>query len=1007
MTHAVAPGVRAHVTAVVVSHNGERWLPRLIDALARATRAPDRVLAVDTGSRDGSAALLRAAFGDDSVGAVRAGAGFGAAVRAALDGAARRAGGKHPVGVGAAAGPRPDPHSPDEWLWLLHDDCCPAPQALDELLAVGTADPAVAVVGCRVRAWPRGRRLLEVGVSIGGTGRRETGLEPGEYDQGQHDEVRDVLGVSSAGMLVRRHVWESLGGFDRRLPFFRDDVDFGWRAVRAGHRVVVAPAAVLFHVEASARGVRDGSRAAAHPHRADRAAALFTLLANVSRGFVVYQYVRLLLGSLLRTLGYLLGKLPGAAYDEVLATASVLGRPWRIVAARTRRRRTATAPRATVRRLLPPWWSPYAAGLEAVLERFSESARGAAGAVATSARRLRGARPEAAEGGLAPEDVVPMPAGEGPWAWPGRHPLATLTALLTVLALVATRGLWGSGLLQGGGLPPSPDSAGAWWRLMGESWHQVGLGSTQLASPYVVALAVPATVLGGKAWLVVDLLMLLAVPLAGLGAWACSRRLVEGRATRLWMTATFALLPAVMGTATAGRVGTVAASVLLPWVALAATSLLDRGRSGWRSAWATALLLAAASAFAPVLWPMAVVLAAIAVPWLLASRGFGGAALVLRLAVALAAVPLLLLPWSLRFLHHPSLVLTEAGLIDPHTAAVGSSAWQLPLGRLGAPGAAPWWLTCAILLAALLAFLRTDRRAQVSGAWVVIAVALGFAAAMTRYVTTVPGVGVVANVWLGVPVLVAQGAAIVAAGYAAEGAVAAIRSGSFGWRQPLAAGVALLAVATPFAAAAWWVAIAPHGDLHRGAAVPLPAYMTQAMRGGVRVLVVSTSGSPSVYTVYDGDGLRLGDDGVLPTRSMSGATSLVTGLLSDAGPAGVRALAADGIGYLVLRAPAAPSAVAQLDGVPGLTRASSNPAVALGWHVDLPLSTGDPGGPQLSHHAWWLVGEALAWLVALTLAAPAARRGDGQAPRAGRTSDTAPGARPAGTPEPARVGAHR
>ncbi len=52
-----------------------------------------------------------------------------------------------------------------------------------------------------------------------------------------------------------------------------------------------------------------------------------------------------------------------------------------------------------------------------------------------------------------------------------RHPLLSLTALLTVAGLVASRGLWGAGFLQGGALLPAPGGAGDWWRLFVEGRH--------------------------------------------------------------------------------------------------------------------------------------------------------------------------------------------------------------------------------------------------------------------------------------------------------------------------------------------------------------------------------------------------------------------------------------------------------------------------------------------------------------------------------------------------------
>ena len=55
--------MKSSVAALLVSHDGERWLPAVIEGL-RAQRTPaDSVVAVDTNSRDASPTLLTAAFG--------------------------------------------------------------------------------------------------------------------------------------------------------------------------------------------------------------------------------------------------------------------------------------------------------------------------------------------------------------------------------------------------------------------------------------------------------------------------------------------------------------------------------------------------------------------------------------------------------------------------------------------------------------------------------------------------------------------------------------------------------------------------------------------------------------------------------------------------------------------------------------------------------------------------------------------------------------------------------
>jgi glycosyltransferase involved in cell wall biosynthesis len=196
------------VTVLVVSHDGSRWLETVLDAVATQTRRPDGVLAVDTGSTDGSVDLLHRRLGNDGFVTAPAHVSYGAAVARGLE-----------------VLPPPAPGE-DAWIWLLHDDSAPAPDALERLLATAADQPGVDVLGPKLREWPSLRRLLEVGVTISGTGRRETGLERGEYDQGQHDRQRDVLAVNTAGMLAPAPVQDSARHDDERDPA-RDQARLG------------------------------------------------------------------------------------------------------------------------------------------------------------------------------------------------------------------------------------------------------------------------------------------------------------------------------------------------------------------------------------------------------------------------------------------------------------------------------------------------------------------------------------------------------------------------------------------------------------------------------------------------------------------------------------------------------------------------------------------------------------------------------------------------------------
>ena len=228
--------------------------------------------------------------------------------------------------------------APAEWIWLLHDDCEPDPDALAELLRGAAETPGAAVLGPKALDWADRRVILEAGLAIDTAGRRVTGTEPREIDQGQHDGDRDVLAVGSAGMLVRRDVWDEVGGFDPELRLFRDDIDFCWRVHAAGYRVRVITDAVVYHVEASARGRRQTS-AAPHPKRADRRNALIVLLASLPLPSMVAALAGNAILSGARTLFFLLAKRPQAARDEAAALGCLLARPGLIAGARRRRRR--------------------------------------------------------------------------------------------------------------------------------------------------------------------------------------------------------------------------------------------------------------------------------------------------------------------------------------------------------------------------------------------------------------------------------------------------------------------------------------------------------------------------------------------------------------------------------------------------------------------------------------------------------------------------------------------
>jgi len=934
---AATPEFPRHVvTAVVVSHDGARWLPDALAGLLGQERPVQYVMAADTGSGDDSARLVTDALGPDRVLHLARRTGFGQAVEEAARTAPvltpdelpylKRPSGWDPVTRSwrddAYDMPELPYGEPVQWLWLLHDDCAPDPDALAQLLRVvdnelelGRDD--VAVVGPKLRGWYDKRQLLEVGVSIAHSGRRWTGLDRREQDQGQHDHVRAVLSVSTAGMLIRRDVFEQLGGFDKRLPLMRDDVDLCWRATAAGHRVLIAPEAVVRHAEASSRERRTVDcvgRSAASPHMVDKAGAVYTLLVNSRTAVLPWVLVRLVVGTLLRTIAYLVGKVPGQALDEIRGLLGTLLRPERIIAGR-RRRGAPQIDKGELRALFPPPGATVRATVEqAAGNLFSDSE-----AEAASGAGRHGGAVESGPGGddadfLEIEQFARLRRI-------ARKPGPMLFLVLLFVSLVACRGLLGGGALAGGALLPAPGDASELWSRYLDSWHAVGTGGSPSAPPYLAIVAALASVFLGSTGLAVTVLLVFSIPLAGFTAYFASRPLVESRLLRAWAAVVYAFLPAATGALAGGRIGTAVLAVLLPLIARAGiaagglTSTSD-ARGSWRATWAYALLLTVTTAFTPIVWPIALILG-IAV---LVLRRTDITAYGLRFLAQLGSPLLVLAPWSLTLL--PFGFFKQAGLDYGPSAA---SALDLLGISPGGPGTVHGLMLIGIVLAALAALLRSERQFGIWTAWAVALVGLVFAVLSNG------------STWAGPATLVYGIALLAAAALGADGARARVAEQSFGWRQPVAALIAFASLAGPLLVAAGWMIRGADGPLERRDPTQVPAFVAEesGTSDQARTLVLASDSTARVrYTLVRGSGARLGDaetaaaDGENPRLD-----KVVANLVAGSGADQADELGGFAVRYVLVHKGAPRQVTRVLDATPGLSRLSQQDGSAL-WRVD-------------------------------------------------------------------------
>lgn len=327
----------APVLAVLVCHDGEEWLPDALAALRASTPRPRHVLAVDTGSLDATPRLLSdAARGEDRVldGVLTRDrrTGFATAVQDAVSAAIERWG------------------DPGGWIWVLHDDCAPDVDCLATLLSAAEASPSAGVLGPLALDWNDPRLVVEAGLSTDASGHRQTGIGPSELDWSrlgrghQYGQSTEVLAVPSAGMLVRRALWERLGGFDPAIPLLREDIDFGWRANRAGAVVLCVPAARMRHVRAVPARLRGAEAGRSGPRGSvramDRAHGLRTFLLNCSLFSFLVGIPRLTVLCVVRALGFAMQRRLDECRAELRALGYLLGGGAGLLEGRVLRRAT-------------------------------------------------------------------------------------------------------------------------------------------------------------------------------------------------------------------------------------------------------------------------------------------------------------------------------------------------------------------------------------------------------------------------------------------------------------------------------------------------------------------------------------------------------------------------------------------------------------------------------------------------------------------------------------------
>lgn len=221
---------------VTVTYNSGAELGPFLASLRAASSEPLDVVVVDNESSDRS--VVEAIAHDHGVRFLDAGGnrGYGAAINRGI----------------ARLGPDVDV------VLISNPDVILGAGAIDVLVAELVSRSDIGAVGPRIRevsgeVYPSARALPGIGV---GTGHalfarvwpQNPWTRRYHNDPAGLDEAVDVGWLSGACILVRRSVFDAIGGFDERYFMYFEDVDLGRRLAAAGFRNRYVPEAEVTHI---------------------------------------------------------------------------------------------------------------------------------------------------------------------------------------------------------------------------------------------------------------------------------------------------------------------------------------------------------------------------------------------------------------------------------------------------------------------------------------------------------------------------------------------------------------------------------------------------------------------------------------------------------------------------------------------------------------------------------------------------------------------------------------
>jgi len=202
------------ISVIIVNYNGKKLLENCLESLFKTDYNNFEVILVDNNSTDGSMEFVTKNYPKIIVIKLDSNKGFA-----------------EPNNIGAKI-------AKGEYLLFLNNDTVTTTNFISEMIKVLEKDEKIAI--CQ-------SLLLKPDGDIDSSGDFIDKMGIVYNSKTKTDEIREISSARGACMLMRKKIFDKLGGFDEKFFFSFEDVDLGWRSWILGYKTVVVPQSIVYH----------------------------------------------------------------------------------------------------------------------------------------------------------------------------------------------------------------------------------------------------------------------------------------------------------------------------------------------------------------------------------------------------------------------------------------------------------------------------------------------------------------------------------------------------------------------------------------------------------------------------------------------------------------------------------------------------------------------------------------------------------------------------------------